>query len=89
MMKKHVWHGVVVSNLTRDERDKMIRCSMFLKEKCTASGEYDNLKARLVAGGDQRDKELYEDLVLSSPTASTTSVFPWLPSPLAKAGWSL
>jgi hypothetical protein len=32
---------------------------MFLKEKFTASGEYDNLKARLVAGGDQQDKELY------------------------------
>jgi hypothetical protein len=41
MVDKHVWHGVEVSNLTRDERDKVIRCSMFLKEKFTASGEYD------------------------------------------------
>ena len=56
MMEKHVWHGVLVSNLTRDERDKVIRCSMFLKEKFTASGEYDKLKARLVASGDQQDK---------------------------------
>ena len=47
---------------------------MFLKEKFTASGEYDKLKARLVAGGDKQDKELYEDLCLSSPTAFTTSV---------------
>ena len=74
MMEKHVWHGVLVSDLTRDERDKVIRCSMFLKEKFTASGEYEKLKARLVAGGDQQDKGLYEDLCLSSPTASTTSV---------------
>jgi hypothetical protein len=74
MMEKHVWHGVIVSDLTRDDRNKVIRCSMFLKEKFTASGEYDKLKARLVAGGDQQDKELYEDLCLSSPTASTTSV---------------
>ena len=74
MMEKHVWHGVLVSDLTRDERDKVIRCSMFLKEKFTASGEYEKLKARLVAGGDQQDKGLYDDLCLSSPTASTTSV---------------
>ena len=31
---------------------------MFLKEKFTASGEYDKLKARLVAGGDQQDPDL-------------------------------
>jgi hypothetical protein len=74
MMEKHVWHGVLVSDLTQDERDKVIRCSMFLKEKFTASGEFEKLKARLVAGGDQQDKGLYEDLCLSSPTASTTSV---------------
>ena len=74
MVDKHVWHGVEVSDLTRDEHDKIIRCSMFLKEKFTASGEYDKLKARPVAGGDQQDRGLYEDLCLSSPTASTTSV---------------
>ncbi len=65
-------YGVFVSDLTRDERDKVIRCSMFLKEKFTASGEYEKLKARLVASGDQQDNGLYEDLCLSSPTASTT-----------------
>ncbi len=25
MMEKHVWHGVLVSDLTQDERDKVIR----------------------------------------------------------------
>jgi len=74
MIEKHVLHGVIVSHLTRDERDKVIRCSMFLKEKFTSSGEYDKLKARLVAGGDQQDKELYEDLCISSPIAFTTFV---------------
>jgi hypothetical protein len=53
MMKKHVWHGLIVLDLTRDKRNKVIRCSMSLEEKFTASGEYDKLKARLVAGGDQ------------------------------------
>jgi hypothetical protein len=45
---------------------------MFLKDKYLASGEFEKFKARLVAGGDQQDKELYENL--SSPTAATTSV---------------
>ncbi len=34
-----------------EEREKVIRCSVLLKEKFTASGEYEKLKARLVAGG--------------------------------------
>jgi hypothetical protein len=58
MMTKHAWYGVLVSDLTRVERDKVIRCSMFLKEKFTASGDYEKLKARLVDGGDQQDKGL-------------------------------
>jgi hypothetical protein len=45
---------------------------MFMKDKFTASGEFEKFKARLVAGGDQQDKDLYENL--SSPTGSTTSV---------------
>jgi hypothetical protein len=45
---------------------------MFMKDKFTASGEFEKFKARLVAGGDQQEKELYENL--SSPTGSTTSV---------------
>jgi hypothetical protein len=47
---------------------------MFLEEKFTASDKYDKLKARVVAGGDQQDNELYKDLCLSSPSAFITSV---------------
>ena len=46
---------------------------MFLKDKYLASGVFENFKARLVAGGDQQDKGLYENL--SSPTAASASVF--------------
>jgi Reverse transcriptase (RNA-dependent DNA polymerase) len=46
---------------------------MFLKEKYLATGEFEKLKARLVAGGNQQDKDLYDDL--SAPTVSTSSVF--------------
>lgn len=72
MVDKKVWHGVHSTSLTHVERKAVIRSSMFLKDKYMASGAFDKLKARLVAGGDQQDKELYDNL--SSPTASTASV---------------
>jgi len=46
---------------------------MFFKEKYLSTGEFEKLKARLVAGGHMQDRSLYEDL--SSPTVSTTSMF--------------
>jgi hypothetical protein len=73
MIDKKVWHAVHTFDLTALERKAVIRSSMFLKDKYMASGMFDKFKARLVAGGDQQDKELYDNL--SSPTASTASVF--------------
>ena len=55
------------------QRKAIISSSMFLKDKYHASGVFDKFKARLVAGGHQQDKSLYENL--SSPTAALTSVF--------------
>ena len=73
MVDKNVWHAVKTSTLSSSERRGIIRSSMFLKDKYSASGEFDRFKARLVAGGDGQDKELYDNL--SSPTAATASVF--------------
>ena len=72
MVDKCVWHGVRVSDLTFSERFAIIRSSMFMKDKFTASGEFEKFKARLVVGGDQQKKDLYDNS--SSPTGSTTSV---------------
>ena len=72
MVDKGVWHGIKASSLSIAQRRAIIRSSMFLKDKYSASGAFDKFKARLVAGGDQQDKGLYENL--SSPTASTSSV---------------
>ena len=72
MLDKKVWRPVMISSLSSIERSRIIRSQMFLKEKYFPTGEYEKLKARLVAGGDQQDKELYEDL--SSPTVSTSAV---------------
>jgi len=46
---------------------------MFLKDKYFASGAFEKFKARLVAGGDQQDRSIYEDL--AAPTAATANVF--------------
>ena len=72
MVDKRVWHAVHLRDLSHGDRKRIIRSSMFLKDKYLASGAFERFKARLVAGGDMQDKSLYENL--SSPTASTTSV---------------
>ena len=73
MIDKRVWVPVLGSRITSAQRSAIIRSSMFLKRKNNPDGSFLKLKARLVAGGDQQDKELYDDL--SSPTVSTSAVF--------------
>ena len=72
MVDKNVWHPIHAKGLSSKERRAIIRSSMFLKDKYLASGAFEKFKARLVAGGDQQDKALYENL--SSPTGATTSL---------------
>ncbi len=73
MHAKIVWHGVHLRNMTKAQRRAIIRSSMLLKDKYFASGAFEKFKARLVAGGDQQDRTMYEDL--SAPTATTANVF--------------
>ena len=73
MHDKQVWHGVRMRDLTKQQRKAIIRSSMFLKDKYFASGAFEKFKARLVAGGDQQDRTMYEDL--AAPTAATANVF--------------
>ena len=72
MLDKHVFHGVHTRDLTKTQQRAIIRSSIILKDKYLASGAFERFKARLVAGGNQQDKGLYQDL--SSPTAATSSV---------------
>jgi hypothetical protein len=51
---------------------KVIRSSMFLKTKFDAKGEFEKVKARLVADGSMQDSALYPDR--SAPTASMMSI---------------
>ncbi len=48
---KKVWHARAIESLTRKQLKKVIRSSLFIKEKFTSTGAFENLKARLVAGG--------------------------------------
>ena len=59
--------------LTKAQLRKVIMSSMFLKEKFLSSGDFEKLKARLVAGGHQQDRESYGDI--SSPTVATSAAF--------------
>jgi hypothetical protein len=73
MLDRKVWVPIEGAKLTASQRSAVIRSSMFLKRKNNPDGTFLKLKARLVAGGDQQDKGLYDDL--SSPTVSTSVVF--------------
>ena len=72
MVDKKVWRPVHTSSLSGTDRSMIIRSQMFLKERFLPTGQFEKLKARLVAGRDQQDKTLYEDL--SSPTVSSSVV---------------
>ena len=76
MLDKKVWVPVLGSRITASQRSARIRSSMFLKRKSNQDGSFLKLKARLVAGRDQQDKELFDDL--SSPTISTSAMFTML-----------
>ena len=59
-------------SLTKSQTKKIIRSSIFLKEKYDAKGEFEKIKARLVADGRGQDRELYPDT--SSPAVGLPSV---------------
>ncbi len=52
---------------------EILRCFVFLVEKFLANGEFDKIKARLVANGAQQKKDMYPNK--SSPTASIHAIF--------------
>jgi len=75
MVDREVFVGVWRSDLSYNQQRKIIRSSMFLKEKFDSVGRLIKLKARLVAGGNRQDKSIYTSDQISSPTVSTISFF--------------
>jgi hypothetical protein len=72
MLTLGVFTPVHTSDLSHEQRSRVIRSSIFMKLKMSPSGVFIKSKARLVAGGDRQDKSLYTNL--SSPTATPASV---------------
>ena len=70
---KDVGKPIRKRDLTFKELKSAIRSSMFLKEKYLSTGEFEKLKARIVAGGHMQDRTLYDDV--TSPTVATPAVF--------------
>ena len=71
--EKNAWTPVMRRDIPHEDKNRIIRSFMFLKEKYTAEGVMDKLKSRLVANGKQQDRELYDNL--ASPTAALMSLF--------------
>jgi hypothetical protein len=77
LLDNDTWTPRHPHSLTTEERAGVIRSHMFIKEKVDAdTGVLERIKSRLVAGGNQQDRSLYDDL--SAPTASTTSVMTFM-----------
>jgi hypothetical protein len=68
------WVPVNYATLSSQQKKKVIGTFMFLNEKYLPNGEFDKLKARLVAMGNQQ-KAADINMPISAPTVSTTHVF--------------
>ena len=75
MLTRKVWVPVHFRTLTPSARMRVLRTTMFCRDKRDPDGQPGPFKSRLVAGGDQQDKGLFAEGSLSSPTVSTTSLF--------------
>lgn len=73
--RKIVWELIRSKNLNRAQRRRIIRSSLFLKEKFNSAGIFDKLKARLVAGGHMQDRSIYSFEETTSPTVNLSSVY--------------
>lgn len=73
ILSKECFNGVDITTLNTKQKRKIIRSSMFLKEKYLADGSFEKLKSRLVAGGHMQDRSDMGDV--SSPVVSTLCVY--------------
>ena len=80
--KKKALQPVELSSLSKTQRKKILRSSMFLKEKYDGRGTFEKLKGRLVADGRMQDRTLYQDK--ESKTAAIESIM----MVLGVASWS-
>ncbi len=63
----------IPKNVPDEKKNKVIRSSLFFKEKLDSNGNFIKIKARLVAGGNEQSRIGMEDT--GSPTVSTEVLF--------------
>ena len=71
-IERKAFQPLLQEELTENQRNKAITSKMFIKNKYHPDGEFDKIKARLVAGGHLQSRSVYTRG--GSPTASTSSV---------------
>jgi hypothetical protein len=73
IVDRGTFNPINTDELSEDQLKMVITSKIFLKDKYTAQGVFDKIKARLVAGGHLQDRSIYDNG--ASPTVSTSSVF--------------
>lgn len=73
MIDRGVWTPVKLEDLSKRKFKKIIRSSMFLKEKFLANGAFYKLKARLLDWGNIQERSVFDSV--ASPTVSMVTVF--------------
>ena len=73
LMDIGAFHPIRVEQLSEQERKRIIPSHMFLKEKLLANGDFDRMKARLVAGGNFVDARSVGET--NAPTVNPFTVF--------------
>eukprot|EP01042_Synura_sphagnicola_P000594 gene594-biopygen636 len=67
LLERKSWQGVHISKIPKEEPMRIsIPCKMLVKEKFTASGAFDTIKYRLVAGGHRQNAKLYKTLAIQN-----------------------
>ena len=72
LWENNTFQGVLPKNISNARRKKVIRSFMILREKFDAEGNFEKMKARLVANGAQMDSA---NIDASSPTISLSFLF--------------
>jgi hypothetical protein len=73
MVDRKTFQPINIDELSEQQLKMIITSKTFLKDKYTAQGVFDKIKARLVAGGHLQDRNIYDNG--ASPTVSTSAVF--------------
>lgn len=73
LIKKETLNPVLLKDMSKRQRKRIIRTCVFLKEKYDSRGVFEKLKARLVANGKQQSREDVPNR--ESPTVATVNLF--------------